>query len=54
MRFRAGQKKLKEGKVEFYDRATRQPKNVELTDAANLAVQRIKEAVQKLNDADAI
>ena len=46
---RIGPKKLQEGKVEFYDRATRQSEDIELTDATNIAVQRIKDALQKLN-----
>jgi prolyl-tRNA synthetase len=46
---RVGQKKLKEGKVEFYDRTTRQSEDVELAEATNVAIQQIKAALQKLN-----
>jgi prolyl-tRNA synthetase len=48
---RIGPKKLKEGKVEFYDRATRQAEDVAVEDAANIAQQRIREALHKLNEA---
>ncbi len=48
---RIGPKKLQEGKVEFYDRATKQSEDIELADAASVATQRIKHALQKLNGA---
>lgn len=46
---RIGSKKLKEGKVEFYDRTTRQSEDVELATVSTTAVERIKAALQKLN-----
>jgi prolyl-tRNA synthetase len=46
---RIGPKKLKEGKVEFYDRATRQAEDVAVDEAVKIATQRIIEAVRKLN-----
>ena len=47
---RVGPKKLKEGKVEFYDRATRSAEDVGVEDAAELAKGRIDEALRKLNE----
>src|SRR5262249_30435626 len=47
---RIGPKKLKEGKVEFYDRATRASEDVGVDDAAPLAKERIDEALRKLNE----
>jgi prolyl-tRNA synthetase len=47
---RIGPKKLKEGKVEFYDRATRASEDVGVDDAAHLAKGRIDEALRELND----
>ncbi len=46
---RIGPKKLKEGKIEFYDRATRQAEEVAIGAAVELAIKRIDEAVQKLD-----
>ena len=46
---RIGPKKLKEGKVEFYDRATRASEDVGVGGAAELAKGRIDEALRKLN-----
>lgn len=46
---RIGPKKLKEGQVEFYDRATRQAEDVAVEDVAKIAQQRVGEALQKLN-----
>ena len=46
---RIGPKKLKEGKVEFYDRATRTSEDVGVSGAAELAKGRIDEALRKLN-----
>ena len=47
---RIGPKKLKEGKVEFYDRATRASEDVGVDDMPRLAKGRIDEALRKLND----
>lgn len=47
---RIGPKKLKEGKVEFYDRATRASEDVGVDDAAPLAKGRINEALRRLNE----
>jgi prolyl-tRNA synthetase len=47
---RIGPKKLKEGKVEFYNRATRQAEDVAVEDIAKIAQMRVSEAIQKLND----
>lgn len=47
---RIGPKKLKEGKVEFYDRATRQAEDVEIGQAVEIASQRIQQALQALNN----
>ena len=44
---RVGPKKLKEGKVEFYDRATRASEDVGVEGAAELAKGRIDEALRK-------
>src|SRR5262245_59804742 len=46
---RIGPKKLKEGKVEFYDRATRQSEDVSADEAVGTAQRRITEAIKKLN-----
>jgi len=46
---RVGPKKLKEGKVEFYDRATRQSEDVSVDEAAPTAQRRITDAINKLN-----
>jgi prolyl-tRNA synthetase len=47
---RIGPKKLKEGKVEFYDRATRQAEDVAVDAAVEVAYQRIQQAMRRLND----
>ncbi len=47
---RIGPKKLKEGNVEFYDRATRTPEDVNVDDAVRLTKSRIDEALRKLNE----
>ncbi len=47
---RIGPKKLKEGKVEFYDRSTRASEDVAVGDAAELAKARIDGALRKLNE----
>jgi len=46
---RIGAKKLKEGKVEFYDRAARQSEDVEASEVVGVAAQRIGQALDKLN-----
>jgi hypothetical protein len=46
---RIGPKKLKEGKVEFYDRATRQAEDVAVDQSVEIARQRIQQALQSLN-----
>jgi prolyl-tRNA synthetase len=46
---RIGPKKLKEGKVEFYDRATKASEDVAVGEVAGLARERIKQALDKLN-----
>jgi prolyl-tRNA synthetase len=46
---RVGPKKLKEGKVEFYDRATRVSEDVAVDEAVEVAARRIDEAMRKLN-----
>ena len=46
---RVGPKKLKEGKVEFYDRATQQAEDVAVEDVAKIVQQRVSEAFLKLN-----
>src|SRR5262245_7658921 len=46
---RVGPRKLKEGKVEFYDRATRQSEDVSVDEAAPTAQRRITDAFKKLN-----
>ncbi len=46
---RIGPKKLKEGQVEFYDRATRAAEDVAVEDVATIARQRVSEALLKLN-----
>jgi prolyl-tRNA synthetase len=48
-RLTIGQKKLKEGKVELYDRATRQSEDVAADAAAEVAYQRITRALRHLN-----
>jgi prolyl-tRNA synthetase len=47
---RIGPKKLKEGKVEFYDRSTRASEDVAVGDAVELAKARIDGALRKLNE----
>jgi len=47
---RIGPKKLKEGKVEFYDRATKSAEDVVVDDAVKMAKGRIDEALRKLNE----
>ena len=51
-RITIGQKKLKEGKVELYDRATRQAENAAADQAAEEACQRIQQALRKLDNID--
>jgi prolyl-tRNA synthetase len=46
---RIGPKKLKEGKVEFYDRAIRQSEDVSVNEAVETAQRRITDAIRKLN-----
>jgi prolyl-tRNA synthetase len=46
---RIGPKKLKEGKIEFYDRATREAEDVAASDAVTVARDRIAAALKKLN-----
>ncbi len=46
---RVGPKKLKEGKVEFYDRATRTSEDVAVDETVEVAARRIDEAMRKLN-----
>ncbi|HZS03978.1 MAG TPA: proline--tRNA ligase [Blastocatellia bacterium] len=50
-RITIGQKKLKEGKVEFYTRATRQSEDVTTDQAAEIARRRVQEALLRLNQA---
>jgi prolyl-tRNA synthetase len=47
---RIGPKKLKEGKVEFYDRATRTSEDVAAPDAVRVAKGRVDAALRKLNE----
>ncbi len=47
---RIGPKKLKEGKVEFYDRATKTAEDVAADQVVVIASQRIQQALQALND----
>jgi prolyl-tRNA synthetase len=47
---RVGPKKLKEGKVELYTRATRQAEDVDVSEAAQAAVTRVREALRRLNE----
>ncbi len=47
---RIGPKKLKEGKVEFYDRATKTSEDVAADHVVAIASQRIQQALQVLND----
>ncbi|MBL8192095.1 MAG: proline--tRNA ligase, partial [Acidobacteria bacterium] len=47
---RIGPKKLKEGKVEFYDRATKTSEDVAADQAVAIATQRIQQALRTLND----
>lgn len=49
-RITIGQKKLKEGKVEFYDRATRQSEDFAIDAVTEHACLRIKQALKKLNN----
>jgi prolyl-tRNA synthetase len=49
-RITIGAKKLKEGKVEFVDRATRQAEEIRVDEAAEVACQRIQHALRELND----
>lgn len=46
---RVGAKKLKEGKVEFYDRATKASEDVAVEKVVGLARERIQQALNKLN-----
>jgi prolyl-tRNA synthetase len=48
---RIGPKKLKEGKVEFYERATRTSVDVETNQVVEFAAQEIQAAMRKLNEA---
>lgn len=47
---RIGPKKLKEGKVEFYDRATKTSEDVAADQIVTIATQRIHQALQALNN----
>ena len=47
---RIGPKKLKEGKVELYDRARREAEDVPADAAVEVALERIDRAIRKLND----
>jgi prolyl-tRNA synthetase len=47
---RIGQKKMKEGKVEFYERATRQSEDTAADAAVELAGLRIQQAMRRLNE----
>jgi prolyl-tRNA synthetase len=47
---RVGPKKLKEGKVELYDRAARQAEDVDVNEAAEAAASRVREALRRLNE----
>lgn len=47
---RIGPKKLKEGKVEFYDRATKTSEDVAADQVVTIASQKIQQALQALND----
>jgi len=47
---RVGPKKLKEGKVEFYDRAKMASEDVGVDDAVRMAKGSIDEALRMLND----
>jgi prolyl-tRNA synthetase len=47
---RIGQKKMKEGKVEFYDRATRQSEDTAADAAVEVAGLRIQQAMRRLNE----
>jgi prolyl-tRNA synthetase len=46
---RIGAKKLKEGKVEFYNRVTRQSEDVTVNEAVGMAQRHIAEAIKELN-----
>jgi prolyl-tRNA synthetase len=48
-RLTIGQKKLKEGKVELYDRATRQAEDVVVDAVVESACRRIQQALRRLN-----
>jgi prolyl-tRNA synthetase len=47
---RIGQKKMKEGKVEFYDRATRQSEDTPADAAVEVAGLRIQQSMRRLNE----
>jgi prolyl-tRNA synthetase len=47
---RIGQKKMKEGKVEFYERATRQSEDTAADEAVEVAGLRIQQAMRRLNE----
>ncbi len=49
LRITIGQKKLKEGKVELYDRSTRQSEDIAADEASEAACQRIQHALRQLN-----
>ena len=48
-RLTVGQKKLKEGKVEFHDRATRESEDIPAAEAAEIARWRVEQALKELN-----
>ena len=48
-RITVGEKKLKEGMVEFYSRATRQSEDIAADSASELACMRIEQSLKKLN-----
>jgi prolyl-tRNA synthetase len=47
---RIGQKKMKGGKVEFYERATRQSEDTAADEAVEVAGLRIQQAMRRLNE----
>ncbi len=47
---RIGQKKMKEGKVEFYDRSTRQSEDTPADSAVEVAGLRIQQSIRRLNE----
>ncbi len=49
-RITIGQKKLTDGRVEFYDRATKLSEDVMVDEAAEMAIQRVQQAFVKLNE----